>query len=93
MHNEYIDKISHYNNSQYKWIKQFCSENPVWDDSMIEERANMMAETYYQHIIGKENNWHYTLFFVVWYQKNFLFLQFKSWYNQDKTSYFPPSEP
>lgn len=54
--NEYTDKISHYNNSQYKWIKQFCSENPVWDDSMIEERANMMAETYYHCILGKENN-------------------------------------
>lgn len=47
-------KEKYYNKSQYKWILSFISENPDWDESMINDRATMMAETFYHSILGRE---------------------------------------
>ncbi len=50
----YSDKIEIYKKSQYKWIHSFIEENGDWNEGMIEDRATMMAETYYHSILGRE---------------------------------------
>ena len=52
----YNDKISTYRKSTYPWIAQFITEHSEWDQSMIADRANKLAETYYQKIFGKALN-------------------------------------
>lgn len=51
---EYKDKLRDYNKSQYKWIHKFCTDNPNWNESQIEDRASMMAETFYTRVLGRE---------------------------------------
>ncbi|MCI8508265.1 MAG: DUF1524 domain-containing protein [Lachnospiraceae bacterium] len=51
---EYKDKLKDYNKSQYKWIHTFCDDNPNWNESQIEDRASMMAETFYTRVLGRE---------------------------------------
>ncbi len=50
----YSDKIELYKKSQYKWIQEFIKENDNWNESMIEDRATMMAETYYHFILERK---------------------------------------
>lgn len=53
---EYKDKCSKvYPKSQYKWIGSFIQENPEWDETKISDRASMMAETFYDKVLGREN--------------------------------------
>ena len=52
---EYEDKATNiYPNSQYKWIHSFIENNPKWEETMIADRASMMAETFYDKILGRE---------------------------------------
>ena len=44
-----------YPKSQYKWIAEFVKDNPEWNETMIENRASMMAETFYNKILERED--------------------------------------
>lgn len=51
----YEEKIdSYYKSSQYKWIKTFIEEHHDWNESMIEDRASMMADTFYHSVLGRD---------------------------------------
>lgn len=51
---EYIDKITVYKKSSYKWIKEFVSSNTEWSDDKIQERSKKLSEFYYTKILAKE---------------------------------------
>lgn len=49
---DYREKMRNfYNKSQYKWVQTFLEKYPDWNESMIADRAKMMAETFYRHIL------------------------------------------
>lgn len=50
---EYIDKITVYKKSSYKWIKEFVSSNTEWSDDKIQERSKKLSEFYYTKILAK----------------------------------------
>ena len=49
----YSDKISTYKKSTYPWIAQFIANHSEWNQSMISDRAEELAKTYYQKIFEK----------------------------------------
>ena len=51
---EYIDKITVYKKSSYKWIKEFVSSNTEWSDDKIQERSKKLSEFYYTKILAKK---------------------------------------
>lgn len=52
---EYKEKAKkYYPQSQYKWINSFIKDHPDWDEKDIEDRASMMAETFYNFILRPE---------------------------------------
>lgn len=52
---DYKEKIEKfYKQSQYKWVLTFIEEHPDWNESMIADRATMMAETFYHYILERE---------------------------------------
>lgn len=44
----------YYPQSQYKWINSFIKDHPDWNEKDIEDRASMMAETFYNFILRPE---------------------------------------
>lgn len=53
---DYFDKKVIYEKSDYKWVKAFISENAVWDEQHILERAETLAQIYYEKIFGRKIN-------------------------------------
>lgn len=52
---EYKEKTTkYYPQSQYKWINSFIKDHPDWNEKDIEDRASMMAETFYNFILRPE---------------------------------------
>ena len=52
---EYKEKVKdYYTRSQYKWIESFIKDHPDWSERDIEDRATMMAETFYHFILRFE---------------------------------------
>ena len=51
---EYIDKITVYKKSSYKWIKEFVDSNTEWSYDKIQERSKKLSEFYYTKILGKD---------------------------------------
>lgn len=51
---EYIDKITVYKKSSYKWIKEFVDSNTEWSFDKIQERSKKLSEFYYTKILGKD---------------------------------------
>ena len=51
---EYVSKKLIYGKSSYKWVKKFIETNDVWNENDIDNRAEKMAEIYYEKIFGKK---------------------------------------
>lgn len=51
---EYVDKCAIYSRSKYQWVHDFMAKYPNWDETMIESRAEALAEIYYYEIIGRK---------------------------------------
>lgn len=51
---EYIDKITVYKKSSYKWIKEFVDNNAEWSYDKIQERSKKLSEFYYTKILEKD---------------------------------------
>lgn len=50
----YVEKVPHYQKSQYVWIKRFIKVNNNWNEEMIEKRAINLATVYYKEILKRE---------------------------------------
>lgn len=50
---EYVSKKPIYIKSSYEWVKKFVDENNDWNENAVDNRAEMLAETYYEKIFGK----------------------------------------
>lgn len=50
----YLDKITVYKKSKYKWVKEFVDNNSAWMQGNIENRALQMAHFYYDNIVKTE---------------------------------------
>lgn len=51
---EYIDKITVYKKSSYKWIKEFLDSNTEWSHDKIQERSKKLSKFYYTKILAKD---------------------------------------
>ena len=45
------DKLEVYKRSNYKWIKEFAIQYPVWNKDIIKDRAKNMASLYFEKIL------------------------------------------
>ena len=50
---EYSSKLSIYGRSRYKWMTDFTTSYPEWDESMIDDRAAELAKVYYYDILKR----------------------------------------
>lgn len=50
----YQEKIEYYKKSKYSWVGKFVEQHLMWDDTMIVDRAKILAKEYYTKILGKE---------------------------------------
>lgn len=51
---EYIDKITVYKKSSYKWIKEFVKSNTEWSNDKIQKRSKNLSRFYYTKILSKD---------------------------------------
>lgn len=52
---EYVNKVeSYYSKSQYKWLSKFVAKYPIWNESMIKDRAVEMAKVFYYDILRSD---------------------------------------
>lgn len=49
---DYSDKLEVYKKSNYKWIKEFTIQYPVWNKDIIKARAKNMASLYFEKILS-----------------------------------------
>lgn len=49
---DYSDKLEVYKRSNYKWIKEFAIQYPVWNKDIIKDRAKNMASLYFEKILS-----------------------------------------
>lgn len=49
----FIPKKQVYEKSAYKWVKKFNAQNSDWNETCIPNRAEKLAEIYYEHIIRR----------------------------------------
>jgi hypothetical protein len=49
----YKQKLTFYQNSQYLWVKKFIEKYKDWNESMIDKRADELARIYYKKILGR----------------------------------------
>lgn len=50
---EYASKKLIYGKSSYKWVKKFVDDNNDWNENAVDNRAETLAEIYYEKIFGR----------------------------------------
>lgn len=50
---EYASKKLIYRRSSYKWVKKFVDDNNDWNENAVDNRAETLAEIYYEKIFGR----------------------------------------
>ena len=52
---DYQDKMYYYKKSKYDWVQKFIKKNINWSEEKIQNRAEKLADIYYENILGRKN--------------------------------------